>query len=48
VLQIFKDNYIKLLAPKAEECEKEVKFLRVIVRKNKVHMLNNKVKAVKK
>ena len=48
VLEIFKQNYVKLALYKAEWFVKEVEFLKVIVRVNKVCMLNNKVKAVLK
>ena len=46
MLEIFKQNYVKLALHKAEWFVKEVEFLKVIVGVNRVCMLDNKVKAV--
>src|SRR5438552_12808244 len=46
ILEIFKQNYVKLALHKAEWFAEEVEFLRVMVGANRVRMSDNKVKAV--
>jgi hypothetical protein len=48
VLEIFKQNNVKLAPYKAEWFKEEVEFLRVIVKVNRVCMLKDKIKAVLK
>jgi hypothetical protein len=47
-LRYLKKNNIRLALHKAEWFEEEVEFLKVIIRVNKVCMLEDKVKAVLK
>jgi hypothetical protein len=46
VLEIFKQNNVKLAPYKAEWFKEEVEFLKVIVSANGVRMLEDKIKAV--
>src|SRR5450432_541213 len=46
VLEIFKKNSVKLALHKAEWCKREVEFLGVMVRADRVRMSEDKVKAV--
>ena len=46
VLEIFKQNNVKLAPHKAEWCKDKVEFLGVIVGANRVHMSKDKIKAV--
>jgi len=46
VLEIFKQNNVRLAPYKAEWCKEKVEFLGVMVRASRVRMLEDKVKAV--
>ena len=48
VLEIFKQNNVKLALHKAEQYKDKVEFLRVMVSANRVCMLEDKIKAVLK